>query len=71
MASFENTSMPPVALDPFVYLGRVKRDENGVARSLEVFRDSDVIHVEDGDEFVTFTTTEPTILEGERDAAAG
>lgn len=54
--------MPPTwadthaPLDPLVYLGRVHRDEGGKVVSLEVCYDNDTVHIEDGDEFVTFTT---------------
>ena len=46
-----------VPLDPLTYIGRVKRDpDTGRVVSMEVFYDDAVIHLEDGDEFVTFTT---------------
>lgn len=53
----------PMPLDPLQYVGRVHRDENGVVRTMEVFRDQDEIHIKDGDEFVTFTTV--VLLEDE------
>lgn len=43
-------------LDPLTYIGRVQRGEDGRVKTMEVFYDTDVIHLEDGDEFVTFTT---------------
>lgn len=46
----------PYILDPLTYIGRVHRGENGRVDTIEVFYDDSVIHVEDGDEFVTFTT---------------
>jgi hypothetical protein len=54
-------------LDPMTYIGRVKRGDDGRVRSMEVFYDDDMIHLEDGDEFVSFTTVvlleEPLTLE--------
>lgn len=45
-------------LDPMQYIGRVKRDpDSGRVASMEVFYNDDMIHLEDGDEFITFTTT--------------
>lgn len=47
----------PMHLDPLQYLGRVKRDPvSGRVTSMEVFYNDDVIKLEDGDEFMTFTT---------------
>jgi len=43
--------------DPFTYIGRVKRDNNGMVRSIEVFYPDDMIALEQGDEFVTFVTS--------------
>jgi hypothetical protein len=43
-------------LDPFTYLGRVKRDDNGKVTSMEVFSPEDSIELHQGDEFITFTT---------------
>ncbi len=43
-------------LDPLTYIGRVHRGEDGRVKTMEVFYDTDSIHLEDGDEFVTFTT---------------
>lgn len=43
--------------DPFTYIGRVHRNvDTGYVETLEVFRDTDSIHVEEGDEFITFQT---------------
>lgn len=44
-------------LDPLQYIGKVTRGEDGRVRTLEVLYDTDMIQLEDGDEFVTFTTT--------------
>jgi hypothetical protein len=43
--------------DPFTYVGRVKRDSNGIVRSMEIFHPDDMISLEQGDEFVTFVTS--------------
>ncbi len=43
-------------IDPFTYIGRVHRDDNGKITSMEVFSHADVITLADGDEFITFTT---------------
>lgn len=50
-------------LDPFIHLARVTRGEDGRVRSMEVIYDTESVTIEDGDEFVTFTTTEPNVLE--------
>lgn len=43
--------------DPFTYVGRVKRSEDGSrVVSMEVFGPEDTITLSDGDEFITFTT---------------
>lgn len=42
--------------DPFTYVGRVERDANGKAVSMEIFGPGDSMKVTDGDEFITFTT---------------
>ncbi len=54
-----------IILDPLRYIGRVHRGEDGRVKTMEVFYDTDTIHLEDGDEFVTFTTT--VLLETPRD----
>lgn len=55
MAKLDNGQNFP--LDPMTYIGRVKRDpETGRVVSMEVFYDDSVIHIENGDEFITFTT---------------
>ena len=51
--------LPP---DPFTYVGRVHRGDNGKVTSMEVFGPADTLTVSDGDEFVTFTTV--TDLQG-------
>jgi hypothetical protein len=43
-------------LDPLMYIGRVARGEDGRVKTIEVIYDTDTVDVEDGDEFVTFTT---------------
>lgn len=44
-------------IDPFTHIGRVKRrDMDGKVRLMEIFYPEDNITVEDGDEFITFTT---------------
>lgn len=43
-------------LDPFTYLGRVTRDKSGKVTTMEVFGPEDSITLEQGDEFITFTT---------------
>ena len=56
-------------LDPLTYIGRVHRGEDGRVDTMEVFYDDSLIHLEDGDEFVTFTTIvlleEPREVPGE------
>ena len=47
-------SLPP--MDPLQYVGRVTRGEDGRVATIEVFYDTDTIHIADGDEFVTFKT---------------
>lgn len=54
MAQFDNGQDFP--LDPLEYIGLAKRDENGRIRCLEVFYEGDVIHIEGGEEFITFKT---------------
>lgn len=46
----------PMPMDPLLYIGRVHRGEDGRVATIEVFYDDSVIHLEDGDEFVTFRT---------------
>lgn len=50
----------------YTYVGRVSRGaELGVDMvTLAVYRDADVIHLADGDEFVTFATTVPLFRDG-------
>ena len=49
--------MPDMPSDPFTYIGRVKRSEDGRrVVSMEVFGPEDVITLEHMDEFITFTT---------------
>jgi len=43
-------------MDPLQYVGRVTRGEDGRVATIEVFYDTDTIHIADGDEFVTFKT---------------
>ncbi len=43
-------------MNPYLYIGKVTRDENGVVRNIEVFYDKDNIHLNNGDEFITFET---------------
>jgi len=44
-------------IDPFTHIGRVlERDDTGKVRKLEVFYPEDQIELQDGDEFITFTT---------------
>ncbi len=51
---FEPLDIP---LDPLQYIGRVTRNpETGRVASMEVFYGDDVIRLESGDEFITFTT---------------
>ena len=45
-----------IVLDPMTYLGRVTRGDDGRVETLEVIYDDQTVHIEDGDEFVTFTT---------------
>ncbi len=45
-----------VIFDPLMYIGRVHRGEDDRVKTMEVFYDTDTIHLEDGDEFVTFHT---------------
>jgi hypothetical protein len=52
----QNGNTLDLPLDPLMYLGRVHRGEDGRVKTLEVFYDTDTIHIEDNDEFVTFTT---------------
>lgn len=51
-------------LDPMQYIGRVKRDDEGKVRNIEVFYPTENVRLTDGDEFITFTTVilleEPT-----------
>jgi hypothetical protein len=49
-------SIGNMPLDPLTYIGRVTRGEDGRTKTIEVFYDTDTITLEDGDEFVTFTT---------------
>jgi ribosomal protein S4E len=54
----------PFPLDPLMYIGRVRRDpDSGNVKHIEVFYDTDMIHLEDGDEFITFHTQ--VMLEGD------
>lgn len=48
--------MPEMPADPFTYVGRLARDANGKAVSMEIFGPGDNLKVSDGDEFITFTT---------------
>jgi len=43
-------------LDPLVYIARVHRGEDGRVKTMEVFYETDIIHLDDGDEFVTIKT---------------
>lgn len=54
-------------LDPLTYIGRVTRGGDGRVKTLEVFYQEDVIHLEDEDEFITFTTV--VLLEEPRPGA--
>jgi hypothetical protein len=55
MANLSNGQNFP--LDPMTYIGRVKRNaDTGRVESMEVFYDDSLIHIEEGDEFITFTT---------------
>jgi hypothetical protein len=54
-----------IPLDPMVYVARVHRGEDGKTKTLEIFYESDMIHLEQGDEFVTITTR--VLLENPRE----
>lgn len=43
-------------LDPFQYIGRVSRGEDGKVRQIDVIYPEESVRIEDGTEFVTFTT---------------
>jgi hypothetical protein len=49
--------MADLPADPFQYVGRIHRDDNGVVVSMEVFGPKNPdINLSEGDEFITFTT---------------
>lgn len=43
-------------LDPFQYVALAKRDDTGKIRTLQLIYDAESIEVEEGMEFITFTT---------------
>jgi hypothetical protein len=56
MAIDEEGNRLNVPLDPMVYLTKPKYDESGKVVALEVIYDDQVVHLEDGDQFLTIQT---------------
>lgn len=54
MAHFSNGQQFP--LDPMTYIGRIKRGTDGRPYMMEIFYEDSLIELENGDEFITFTT---------------
>lgn len=52
----DHLEAPDAIVDPFQYIGRVTRDADGKVRRLSVFYGNETFRIEDGAEFVTFTT---------------